>query len=142
MEEVMIKIKGSQVNQGSGSDEETIEFITEAKLYNKNGATYLIYDESEFSGMPGCRTRLKFKGDEIQMKRFGKGAGIGHELHFRKGMRYSDLYDTPYGAVEIEVLTNELRNNLLEEGGQVDIDYDISLKGLIEGRNKLNITLM
>ena len=43
----------------------------------------------------------------------------------------------------MEVLTNELENNLSEEGsGQLDIDYSISLKGLLEGRNRLNITLM
>ena len=30
-----------------------------------------------------------------------------------------------------------------EEGkGYIDVDYDISLKGLAEGRNTLNITLM
>ena len=50
---------------------------------------------------------------------------------------------TPFGPVEIEILTNELESTLSEEGGgQIDIDYSISLKGLSEGRNKLNITLM
>ena len=35
------------------------------------------------------------------------------------------------------------RRALSAEGdGQLDIDYSISLKGLVEGRNRLNITLM
>ena len=43
----------------------------------------------------------------------------------------------------MEVLTNKLENTLSEQGdGHIDIDYSISLKGLMEGRNKLNITLM
>ena len=43
----------------------------------------------------------------------------------------------------MEVLTNALENTLSDEGeGQLNIDYHISLKGLMESRNKLNITLM
>ncbi|MDD6310510.1 MAG: DUF1934 domain-containing protein [Firmicutes bacterium] len=141
MEEVMLKIKGTQFNSESG--EEVMEFATEAKLYRKNDAIYLIYDESEFSGMPGCRTRLRLKDDEVQMKRVGKGIGDGHELKFRKGERFTTTYHTPFGPIELEVLTNELENTLLsDDGGQINIDYNISLKGLSEGRNKLNITLM
>lgn len=141
MKEVMIRIKGQQISKETGED--TMEFITEAQLYKKGEALYLIYDESELSGIPGCRTRLKFKDGKVQLKRFGEGAGLGNEIRFEKGKRYTGLYDTPFGPLEIEVLTNELENTLSEEGcGQLDIDYSISLKGLTEGRNKLNITLM
>ena len=52
------------------------------------------------------------------------------------------VYDTPFGAIELEVLTNRLENNLTEGGGNLDIDYSISLKGLMEGHNQLSITLM
>ena len=141
MKEIMVKITGHQVNDEGGED--SMEFITEAKLYKRGDAIYLIYEESEVSGIPGCKTRLKFKGDEFQMKRFGEGAGIGNEIRFVKGKRYTGFYDTPFGAIEMEVLTNKLENNLSEEGqGELDIDYSISLKGLLEGRNRLNITLM
>lgn len=120
-----------------------MEFITEAKLYKRGEALYLIYEESELSGIPGCKTRLKLKGNQVQMKRFGEGAGIGNEIRFEKGKRYTGLYDTPFGAIQMEVLTNEIENTLSEEGkGELDIDYSISLKGLLEGRNQLNITLM
>ncbi|MDO4546174.1 MAG: DUF1934 domain-containing protein [Bacillota bacterium] len=141
MREIIVKIKGHQMSPEAG--EETMEFITEAKLYERGEAIYLIYEESELSGVPGCKTRLKLKGNEVQMKRFGQGAGPGNEIHFEKGKRYTGLYETPYGAIEMEVLTNKIENTLSAEGdGQLDIDYSISLKGLAEGRNRLNITLM
>ena len=141
MKEVMVRIKSMQVSREAGSDE--MEFVTEAKLYKRNGALYLLYEESEFSGMPGCRTRLRLRDDEVQMKRFGEGAGIGHELRFKKGSRYTGLYETPFGPIEMEVLTNDVASTISEEGtGQVDIDYEVSLKGLLEGRNRMNITLM
>lgn len=141
MKEIMVRIKGYQASDESGED--SIEFVTEAKLYKRGEALYLIYEESELSGIPGCKTRLKLKGDQVQMKRFGMGSGAGSEINFQKGKRYTGLYETPFGAIEMEVLTNKLENTLSEHGdGQIDIDYSISLKGLVEGRNRLNITLM
>ena len=75
MKDIMVRIKGHQASDETGED--SIEFVTEAKLYKRSGAMYLIYEESELSGIPGCKTRLKLKGDEVQMKRFGLGAGSG-----------------------------------------------------------------
>ena len=41
------------------------------------------------------------------------------------------------------MLTNDVVNNVTADGkGYVNIDYHISLKGLSEGRSKLNIEVM
>ena len=141
MKETMVKISANQVNDSVGED--SMEFITEAKVYEKNGALYVIYEESEVSGIPGCRTRLKVKDGKVQMKRFGEDKGIGNEIKFEKGKRFTGYYPTPMGPVEIEVLTNSLENTISYDcSGQLDIYYTISLKGLMEGRNRLNITFM
>lgn len=141
MKNIMMKIIGTQVT--ADLEEDQLEFITEGKLYEKGDALYLIYDESEISGMPGCRTRLKLKNGTIKMKRVGENVGIDTEIEFEKGKRYTGYYDTPFGAIEMEVLTNHVENSVTTEGkGMLDIDYHISLKGLAEGRNKLNIELM
>ncbi|MGN0711245.1 MAG: DUF1934 domain-containing protein [Anaerovoracaceae bacterium] len=142
MKDIMLKIVGKQI-VGDSEEEEQIEFVTEGKLYEKNEATYLVYEESEVSGMPGCKTTLKMKGDTIRMKRFGKGMGIDTAIEFRKGHRFEGFYDTPFGAIEMEVLTNDLENTLTADGkGSVNIDYHVSLKGLSEGRSRLNIEII
>jgi len=124
-------------------EELQLEFVTEGKIYEKDETLYLVYEESEFSGMPGCKTRLEFTGDQIKMSRQGSGVELDTQIEFTKGKKYRGYYDTPYGAVEMEVLTNEIENTLSAEGkGSVNIDYNISLKGLAEGRNKLNIEVM
>lgn len=141
MKNIMMKIIGTQVT--ADLEEDQMEFITEGKLYQRGDALYLIYDETEISGMPGCRTRLKLKNGTVKMKRIGENVGIDTEIEFEQGKRYTGYYDTPFGAIEMEVLTNHIENSLTPEGtGTVDIDYHISLKGLVEGRNKLNIQLM
>lgn len=142
MKDIMLKIIGKQIAVDATNEDE-IEFITEGKIFEKNQATYLVYEESEVSGMPGCKTSLKLKGDTIRMKRIGDNVGLDTVIEFQKGCRYEGFYDTPFGAIEMEVLTNDLINNLTPEGkGSIDIDYDISLKGLSEGRSQLNIQII
>ena len=139
--EIMIKIANIQVSKEA--DTEEMEFVTEAKLYRRNGAIYLLYEESEFSGMPGCKTRLRLRDDELQMKRFLEDGEIGTELIFQKGKKHEELYETPFGPIEIELLTNDIAHDISEDGkGEIDIDYEISLRGLAESRNRMHITLM
>ena len=141
MKDIMLKIIGKQLSWDM--EELQLEFVTEGQIYEKDQSLCLVYDESEFSGMPGCKTKLEFTEDQIKMSRLGKDIGIDTEIEFRKGKRYKGYYDTPFGAIEMEVLTNEIENNLSSEGrGSVNIDYNISLKGLTEGRNRLNIEVM
>ena len=85
MKEIMMKIIGTQMN--ADMEEDKMEFITEGKLYQKGDSMYLLYDESEISGMPGCKTRLKLKGGTIKMKRIGEKVGIDTEIEFEKGKR-------------------------------------------------------
>lgn len=141
MKDIMLKIIGKQF---SGDEaEEQMEFVTEGKLYEKNGATYLIYEESEFSGFPGCKTRLKLTGDTIRLKRIGDGTEYGMEIEFKEGQRFSSKYDTPYGPIGMEVLTDSVTNDLSPEGyGKIGVKYQVSLGGMAEGRNELNIEVI
>ena len=141
MKDIMLKITGKQFSGDISEDQ--MEFITEGKLYEKGDSTYLIYDESEFSGFPGCKTTLKLTGDCIRMKRIVSEVGFGMEFIFEKGKRFNSKYHTPYGNLDMEVLTNDVVNNLTEEGfGDINIDYHVSLNGMAEGRNRLKIEVM
>ena len=57
MKDVTIKIVGKHVHDNV--DEEQMELITEAQLYERNGVLYLIYEESEFTGMQGQKSGQK-----------------------------------------------------------------------------------
>ena len=139
--EVTLKIIGKHIHENV--EEDQLELVTEGNLYQRGGRIYLTYDESELSGLEGCRTRLTLSDNVVRMTRHGSSVGIDTEIRFEKGKRYNGFYDTPYGTVEMEVLTNELTNTVsAEKGGVVNIDYNISLKGLCEGRSRLNIEVM
>lgn len=144
MKDIMLKIVGSQVIGDEIDDEEQLELVTEGKYYSEDGYVFLTYEEGGFTGMEGCTTSLMIKDDEILMKRCGEAVPMDTEIRFEKGKRFNGLYGTPFGAVEMEVLTNDVINTIskVEPIGSVDIDYHISLKGLSEGRSKLNIQII
>ena len=142
MKDIMLRIIGRQIDRNDEVADETIEFMTEGKAYRKGGSTYIVYEESEMSGMEGVRTTLRIDRDgSVRMKRFGRGVMLDTVMEFHQGKRFNSLYETPYGVFEMEVLTNSVVNDLEPEKitGNLFIDYEIALKGLSETRSLLNI---
>lgn len=142
MKDIMLKIIGKQLYENS--DEQKVEFMTEGKFYEEEGSIFLLYDESDLSGVEGCTTSLKITGDKVLMQRHGEQVPLDTEIQFEKGKHYSGFYNTPYGAIEMEVLTNEIVDKIdrLKGKGSLNIDYHISLRGVAEGRSLLDIEIM
>jgi len=138
MKQIMLKIKGTI--KRAGEKPEIIEFTTEGKHYRKGGADYLVYEESEISGMDGSTTTLKLKDGKITLNRFGSAK---MRLEFEKGKRFSSDYVTPGGTFKLEILTGELYY-VLEENikGSILVRYEMSLKGLGSSTNELNIEIV
>ena len=141
MKKVMMKISAKQAADGQ---DDKMEFVTEGEFYERKGILYLLYEESEVSGMPGCKTRLRFGDDSIRMKRLAHGMmPAGTEMEFAPGRKYTGMYQTPYGGFEMEIETIDMKNGLTTEGtGSVYIDYKMSLKGLLESHNQLSIEIL
>ena len=144
MKDIMLRIIGKQINRNNQvEDEDSVEFMTEGKFYRKDGSTYIVYEESEMSGMKGVKTTLRIDdaSGDVRMKRFGSGVIMDTVMEFSKGKRFNSRYETPFGAVPMEVITNRIVNDLKPEEakGRLFIDYEISLKGLTDTRSLLNI---
>ena len=145
MKDITLKIVGNQLRglEHEADRDETVEFITEGRFMKKGNAMYLIYDESELSGMEGCTTSLKITDGKVNMRRYGADAGFETAIEFEEGKRWGGYYDTPYGPVKMEVLTNEIKNKLDGEGsGSLWIDCSISLRGMKDGRSRLHFEIL
>ena len=140
MKDIALKIVGLQIF--TNEEEDKIELFTEGKLYRKGKSTFLEYDESEFSGLPGCKTHLTLTGNTVLMRRIGDPEDET-VFEFKKGKKTIGTYETPFGPIEMEVLTNKVTNKLgKEDKGTIDIDYHVSLRGFSESHNKLKIEVM
>lgn len=140
MKDITLKITGRQLLENS--EEDQMEFVTEGRLYFRNGAAYVVYEESGISGMPMGKTVLKLKDKTVKMRRTGNEAAA--ELYFEEGKRFNSTYRTPYGDMGVEVLTNMVAGGLDAEtgSGKISINYDVSLEGLAEGKNQLTIDIL
>lgn len=141
MKDIVIKIS-SEIKR-LGDDPVVIDFTTEGKYYHRNGADYLVYQESEVSGMEGSKTSLKFKDGIITMKRIGSG---GADMVFELDKRHASYYRTPYGVFDMEMATKKINNNLTFEDvsvkGLLEITYALVIKGLSESTNYLKIEVL
>lgn len=138
MKNVMLKIKGKQKNPEG--EENIIELVTEGKLYSKNGSYYLVYDESEISGMEGSTTTLKIQGNKVSMKRFGNNSS---SLIFEEGKKHTTEYVTAYGDMTIEVITDNIDVSISDTGrGNIGLSYKLNMADDVESDNHLTIDIM
>ena len=141
MSQVMLKIVGTQASLDGESN--TIEMMTEGKYYVKNGSIYLVYDESELSGMEGSTTTVKIDDDKdrkVMMKRFGSNES---KLIFEKGIRHKSTYRTMYGDMDMEVVTSQIILVKDEENlKKLELSYRLSVAGETELKNKLTIDII
>ncbi len=119
-----------------GEPVEEYDFETEGKVFEKDGAQYIMYEESELSGMKGDKTVLKFKGGVCTMHRYGVHRS---ELVFEQGQKSETIYHTPYGNFEMTTLASKVLYDC--ELGHVELDYRLIIKNLSESKNKLKITI-
>lgn len=137
MRNVTITIVGTQLSIEGEQDK--IELTTEGKYYEKNDCIFLVYDESEISGMKGSTTTLKIKDKQVMMKRFGTQES---ELVFEKNMKHTTHYLTPYGTMEMDIVTSEVQIDMNEDCIDcIDIIYDINISKNTETRNTLSVTV-
>ncbi|MTI48880.1 DUF1934 domain-containing protein [Sporosalibacterium faouarense] len=137
MKEVQLTIKGKQTSvEGEVNN---IEMVTEGKFYEKRGAYYIVYDESEITGMEGSTTTLRIEDNVVSMKRFGSNTS---KLTFEKGKKHVTEYETVYGNMPIEVSTSKVDIDISELGiGSIDLAYRLDISGIIESTNKLLIQM-
>lgn len=137
MENVMINIKTVQYDSSS-KEQDVIELRTEGKYYKKNNADYLIYEETELSGLSGTTTKIKIKGDQVELRRIGE-----HEsaMSFEKDKRFQSVMSTPVGNIPLEIMTNNIRYDILPDplSLKLEFEYSIALKGLFQGKNLISI---
>lgn len=133
---VIISILGMQNYEGQDSD--SMELVTEGKLANVDGALQLSYEESELTGMKGTTTIFHVAPETVTLVRVGP---VSSEMVFEQGKRHMSLYKTPFGSMEIGVVTHRLYSTLTPAGGKLEIDYDIEINHLLAGASQFRINV-
>lgn len=134
---VLITIEG---RQWSGNDvPDAIKLTTEGSMYHQEGAWFIVYDESEATGMEGTRTTMKVD-DEGAVTLLRQG-NHGMKLTFSAGMRHITRMETPYGDLDVGIYTNLIEKSLSKDGGSVSLGYTIDFNQQEPVNTRLSLTI-
>ena len=125
--------------------EDSMEILTEGTVYSRNNATYITYEETEASGSEDIRTLFKLEDGTIRIRKYVKDEDEeGMDMTLKPGILNITRYQIPMmAAVNLEVYTNKLEDNLDDEGyGKVSVDYKIKFDKFFSRRNILEIEVM
>lgn len=132
---VIISVRGEQYFEDI--DPDTVELTTEGRMtIADDGEIVLTYHETELTGMAGTTTRFTIGKDMVTLLRTGS---INNEMRFHPGYPHMSLYETPMGALTVEITTEKLAHRLNEHGGILNIKYTIAVEQQITGRHQFKI---
>jgi uncharacterized beta-barrel protein YwiB (DUF1934 family) len=136
MQNAIITLRGIQTS--IQNETTSIEFVSEAKYYKKDNTYYIVYDETEITGMEGTKTTIKVSKDVVSLIRFGK---ISSNMTFELGVRHTSSYGTDFGFLDVATKANEIRISLSENGGEVYVDYEVEIDGERIGKNNFHLII-
>lgn len=138
MKIVDIHVNGKQVDCYGETD--NIEIKTEAKYCKKKNSTYLIYDESEATGMEGSKTKLRIEEDKIVMIRTGS---VETKMEFVVGDKSEVIYKCPHGRFDMNIRTDDIKVDYHEDRiSKISIRYSMCFDEDYETQNCLDISIL
>ena len=82
-------------------DVNEMTLYTEATYKHERNKAFLMYEETEVSGMEGTKTLLTYDGVRLQIKRYGQTNSL---LRIEEDVEYENNYQTPYGTFIIKTI--------------------------------------
>jgi len=133
---VVVTIVGTQ--RDAQGEETRIELITPGHYYEKNGVQYIVYQDSEVSGLEGAKTMLKVYDQYVVLVRMGS---VAHKQEFRLGTKSYSTYVTPYVTMEMGTLTQNINLALSGPAKNIHIRYELEINGQWQSTNTLSISV-
>ena len=125
--EVFIRIVCLQTAIGDveENDNEPIEAVYTGTYYNKNGKHYLFYEETA-EGVPGVtKAQIRWQKDGV-LEVIKKGISNSHMV-FEKNQRHTCDYQTPFGNLNLGILTKRMSSKEQEEKLEVAAEYNMDV---------------
>ena len=136
MKKVLISIKGLPVF--ATSEDDAFELMTDGEYLQHDGVSTFSYFESSFSGQDGMLTTFDVENDRVVLRR---GDGMSGDMIFSENQKHHFLYDTPFGSVMLGIDTHSITNNMSDDGGNLEIRYDIEVDNVSVSQNLFKINI-
>lgn len=130
----IISISSMQMND----KDQVVEVVTPGEFHIEENGFRAIYEESEISGMAGTTTTVIVESEKVKLERKGSTETV---MVFENNGSNVCLYNTPYGMLELTTNTKVLAIDMNEQGGNVEIDYDLVVAGQEPIHTSLNLKI-
>ena len=125
---VMLSIRGVQNYKDAEPD--VIELTTAGTMEKQKEVWEITYEESDLTGLAGTTTAFRGGPRGVVLKRTGK---LENQMIFMEGRRHESLYQIDIGALMIAVKATKVQSAVNEQGGSVDIHYQIEIEDTAMG---------
>ena len=133
---VMLHIRGTQRYQDQ--EPEVIELTTEGTLQKQKEVWEISYEESDLTGLAGVTTTFRVGPRGVVLKRTGN---IENQMIFMEGRKHESLYRLDFGALMLTVMATKVESAITEQGGTVDIHYNIEIEDTNAGMVEYHIVV-
>lgn len=134
--DVLIEIHSIYAQEG---DTDTVDFMTDGVYYKERDQYVIAYNESEMTGMAGCRTKLTVDGERcVTMSRSAPAKSM---LMIERGVRHQCHYDTGVGSMTIGVCGNKIVSTLGDNGGKLQFAYSLDINTTLASENEVTVTV-
>ncbi|WP_101773626.1 DUF1934 domain-containing protein [Peptostreptococcus faecalis] len=132
---VKVKIKTSQYTEGG--EVQTIESFYNGEQIEKNGSLYVSF--LEYDTVKDSRNTIKISDGEVLILKSGD---INSKIRFIESKSFKSKYKTLYGDFDMSVYTYKISKKISDEGVKLNLDYKISIRGLLEANNRIEIKVI
>ncbi|MDA3845691.1 MAG: DUF1934 domain-containing protein [Vallitaleaceae bacterium] len=128
---VNIAIRSIQGSLGEAPvDNQVVEMTVVGDLYEKHGHVYVVYDDNILDPEHPVKTTIKLYDHKIDIKRYG---GINHHLTFEADKTHHSHYETPFGILDITVVTKTMLVDYNEDFLDINIKYELAVNDTSTG---------
>ncbi len=131
---VLLSVTG--VAQNQGSEDEAMHLVTTGVLSGDQDAWRLKYTETQPDTDMKHNITVTMNHGVVTMQREGQ---YGTSMVFEKGRRFEGLYDTPYGALDMGVFATQVKYQVDDAFGEVNLQYQLDLQGQFAAMHELKI---
>ena len=121
--EVLLTIRGQQ--SYAEQEPEMVDLVTEGTLESVENGWKLTYEESDLTGLKGVTTSFLLEPAKVTLSRKGP---LSSQMVFQEGVLHESLYQMEFGALMITVCANQVRYDINENGGTIDLIYAIEIE--------------
>ncbi len=126
--EVLIHIKTQQIlkERSDGDENDVIEMMVGGEYSFRNGTHYLLYEETMEGFTETTKNLVKVCPNFMEVRKKGT---VNVTMTFEKGKQHTALYKTPFGILEMEFNTKDVRVDAVGKCMEICAEYVLGMNG-------------